>query len=150
MKSIPLYFLGAYQHHIYDAKIGHIVANIYLQYGNCVPVSSDSFSSNSLLVSSTVGNGELLFFFPLGFVIMCTRNAAKKTSRKNDVSAKDSLEISSFGNVFQNAKKAAADAPEVSEDKVESLKEQMANGTYNVSSKQVADKLVDQYFNVLG
>lgn len=77
-------------------------------------------------------------------------NAVKKTSRKNDVSAKDSLEISSFGKVFQNAKKAAADAPEVREDKVQSLKEQMANGTYNVSSKQVADKLVDQYFNVLG
>lgn len=77
-------------------------------------------------------------------------NAAKKTSRKNDVSAKDSLEISSFGKVFQNAKKAVADAPEVREDKVQSLKEQMANGTYNVSSKQVADKLVDQYFNVLG
>lgn len=77
-------------------------------------------------------------------------NAAKKTSRKNDVSAKDSFEISSFGKIFQNAKKAAADAPEIREDKVQSLKEQMANGTYNVSSKQVADKLVDQYFNVLG
>lgn len=77
-------------------------------------------------------------------------NAAKKTSRQNDVSAKDSLEISSFGKIFQSAKKAAQEAPEIREDKVQHLKEQITGGNYHVSSKQVADKLVEQYISLLG
>lgn len=56
----------------------------------------------------------------------------------------DSLEISDFGKVYQTAKKAVADAPEVREDKIQMIQAQMANGTYQVSREQLADRMADR------
>ena len=74
----------------------------------------------------------------------------KKTAKSSKASASDSFEISNEGKTFQAVKKAVEESVEVREDKVNSIKEQMAAGTYQVSSRQVADKIVDRYFELLG
>lgn len=77
-------------------------------------------------------------------------NSVKKTAKKGSASGKDKFEISNAGKTLQAAKKAVAEAPEVREDKVKAIKEQLAAGTYSVSSKEFADKIVDRYFDLLG
>lgn len=74
----------------------------------------------------------------------------KKTMKNGSASGKDKFEISSAGRTFQAAKKAVEQTPEVREDKVNAIKEQLAAGTYNVSSAEVAGKIVDSYFDLLG
>ncbi|MBO4396736.1 MAG: flagellar biosynthesis anti-sigma factor FlgM [Eubacterium sp.] len=54
---------------------------------------------------------------------------------------KDSLEISDFGNAYGVAKKAAQESEPVREDRVAEIKEQLANGTYNVPMSAVAEKM---------
>lgn len=39
----------------------------------------------------------------------------------------------------------ALEAPEIRKDKVESLKEQIKSGTYNVKSEEVAEKIMSQF-----
>jgi len=63
---------------------------------------------------------------------------------------KDCIEISSFGRDMQVAKKAVKEASDIRYDKVEDIKQRMASGTYNVSAQEVADKMVNNYFNHLG
>lgn len=68
--------------------------------------------------------------------------AASKSS--NPGSENDSLEISSFGKDYQVAKKAAADASDVREDKVKDIMDRMKAGTYNVSIEDVAENLANR------
>ena len=56
----------------------------------------------------------------------------------------DALEISDFGNAYQVAKQAAKGGTPVREDKVAEIKEQLANGTYNVPISAVAEKMANQ------
>ena len=60
----------------------------------------------------------------------------------------DTVEISSAAKAFQVARTAVASAPDVRADKVAKLKEAIEKGTYSVSAKDIADKLVDKYFAV--
>lgn len=55
----------------------------------------------------------------------------------------DSLEISQAGKDFQTVRQAVASAPDVRTDLVNSIKQRMNNGTYNVSSEELADKLLN-------
>ncbi len=64
----------------------------------------------------------------------------KKTSRD------DKIEISQVGKDMTVAKKAISEAPDLREDKVKAIKEQMEAGTYSVSSEAIADKLIDSFF----
>ena len=57
----------------------------------------------------------------------------------------DAVSISSFGKDYQIAKKALADIPDVRQDKIDSLKQRISEGTYNVSSEDLADKLLASY-----
>ena len=57
---------------------------------------------------------------------------------------RDAVEISDFGNAYQVAKKAAQDVEPVREDRVKEIKEQLANGTYNVPLTAVAEKMASQ------
>lgn len=68
--------------------------------------------------------------------------AVSKSSRA--AGENDSLEISGFGQDYQVAKKAAAEAPEVREDKVRDIRERMQAGTYNVSIEDVAENLAER------
>ena len=71
----------------------------------------------------------------------------KNTRRSPYASAsspKDAVEISDFGNAYQVAKKAAKESEPVREDRVAEIKEQLANGTYNVPLSAVAEKMAAQ------
>lgn len=65
------------------------------------------------------------------------------------VGKSDQLEISQTGKDFQTVKQAVASTQDVRMDKVEDLKQRIAFGTYDVSMNEVADKLLDNYFNTL-
>lgn len=54
----------------------------------------------------------------------------------------DKLEISQAAKSCQTAREAVKKASDVRMDKVEDIKERMAAGTYNVSSEDIADKLL--------
>ena len=58
---------------------------------------------------------------------------------------RDQLEISSKGKDIQTAKTAVANAADVREDVVESLKNKLNAGTYEVSGEQFAQKLFERY-----
>lgn len=65
--------------------------------------------------------------------------------KSNTVSSKDQVELSSVAKEFGSVYKMALEVPEIRKDKVESLKEQMNSGTYNVKSEEVAKKIMSQF-----
>lgn len=74
-------------------------------------------------------------------------------ARKAEPAAKagkgnDTVEISSAAKTFQVARQAVASASDVRAEKVAKLKAAIEKGTYSVSGKDVADKLVEKYFTV--
>ena len=69
----------------------------------------------------------------------------KKTGSTQSVVTRDSVEISSFGRELQVAKQAVAQAPDIREEKVEELKNSIANGTYSVPMGALADKLLNGF-----
>ena len=73
----------------------------------------------------------------------------KTTTSKTDKTASfsDALQLSQTGKDIQVLKQAVKDVPDIREDKVNELKAKLASGTYNVSGKELADKLVNNYFN---
>lgn len=74
----------------------------------------------------------------------------KKTTGSGSVSKRDSLEISQVGKDYQVAKAAVQTAPDVRMDKVNAIRQQLASGTYSVSGEEIADRLVDRYFDQQG
>lgn len=73
-------------------------------------------------------------------------NAVQKIDKKTNITTKDQVEISSLGKDYQIAKKAVANAPDIRTDKVNDIKERIASGTYNVSMEEVADHILERYF----
>ncbi len=73
----------------------------------------------------------------------------KKVTQTNTSYAKDEFQISQTAQDYQIAKKAVSEASEVREEKVAEFKEALASGTYNVSSQEIADKMVSKYFDSL-
>ena len=71
--------------------------------------------------------------------------AAKRSKAE---SSSDKIEISNFGQSLALAKQAVHDAPAVREDRVAELKAQISSGNYQVSSEDIAEKMVGQYFNL--
>lgn len=67
---------------------------------------------------------------------------SKKVSADKKVTKDDRLEISQAGKDINVAKKAIAEAPDVRAERIEMIKKQMAEGTYNVSMEAVADKIL--------
>jgi len=59
---------------------------------------------------------------------------------------KDSFAISDFAKEMQVAKQSVQSAPDIRQAKVNDIKAQMEAGKYNVSAAQVAEKLVNKYF----
>ena len=72
-------------------------------------------------------------------------NANSKQQRLSRAEEKDSVTISEHGKDFQSVLKAIKDSPEVREDKVNRIKSQIENGTYNVSAEEIANKMVNNY-----
>lgn len=74
-------------------------------------------------------------------------NKTTKVKKSQTKGIKDKVEISQVGKDYQTAKAAVAAAPDIREDKVESIKQRIAAGTYDVSKEELADKLIESYFN---
>lgn len=74
-------------------------------------------------------------------------NSTKSTAKVKGSSFSDKLEISQTGKDIQVAKQIVAKTPDVREDKINEIKRQMEAGTYQINIKDVADKLVNQYFD---
>lgn len=75
-------------------------------------------------------------------------STSKKTTQMGGTSTpsfRDEVAFSSKGKDLQVAKKALASVPDVREAKVNDLKNRIANGTYNVSDEDFADKLMSAY-----
>lgn len=72
-------------------------------------------------------------------------NKNKKTTEKvNELSStKDHLEISSKAKDFQVAMKAFKKLPEFREEKIADLQGKIQTNTYNVSGKEIADKIIE-------
>lgn len=77
-----------------------------------------------------------------------TSNIKRNDNKRNNASS-DQLEISQTGKEYHIVKKAVADIPDVRMDKVNSIKQAMASGTYNISSEEVAGKIVDSYYDTI-
>ncbi len=71
----------------------------------------------------------------------------KKAVRSDQSYAQDELQISRTAQDYQIAKNAVSEAPDVREDKIAEFKEALASGTYNVSSQEIAEKMVNKYFD---
>ncbi|AOY75640.1 flagellar biosynthesis anti-sigma factor FlgM [Clostridium formicaceticum] len=56
---------------------------------------------------------------------------------------KDKLDISDKAKEFQVAMKAFKNLPETRQEKVKVLKESIQNNSYNVSGKEIADKMME-------
>ncbi len=74
-------------------------------------------------------------------------SSVKKVTRPNGGSLSDKLEISQTGKDYRIAKQLVKQTPDVREDKINQIKQQMESGTYNVDMAEVADKLVNRYFD---
>lgn len=75
-----------------------------------------------------------------------THSTTKIASNRKTM-GKDKFEISSTGKDIQIAKEALKQVPDIREDKVKDIMKRMESGTYNVSAKEVADKLVERFFD---
>lgn len=74
-------------------------------------------------------------------------NSTKKLAKTNNTGkTSDSFEISQAGKDFQIAKQSVASVPDVRTDLVNSIKQRMNEGTYNVSDEDLANKLLNDYF----
>ena len=69
------------------------------------------------------------------------KSAGKSTTAG---SVTDTFQISSSAKNYQVAKSAVAQSPDIREDKVAQIKAAMANGTYSVTARDLADKLLGQ------
>lgn len=69
----------------------------------------------------------------------------KKVNKAEELQNKDAYEISQSAKDYQIAKKAVAEATEIREDRVAQLKEALASGTYNVSSQEIAEKILSNF-----
>ena len=71
----------------------------------------------------------------------------QKVAKKSETTVRDQFTVSSKGKDYQTAKKALAAAPDIREEKVAALKEQIAFGSYNVSAQEIADSVVSKFFD---
>lgn len=65
----------------------------------------------------------------------------KKIEQTKEVVKKDSLEISKLGKSLSSF--AIDDKKSISQEKLEKIRSEVANGTYNVDAKLVAQKMID-------
>ncbi len=72
-------------------------------------------------------------------------NKAKKAyAAKPAAGMKDTVSLSSFAKELSVAKNAVDNVPDVRTEKVNAIKEQIKDGTYNVSAEQVAEKIMSK------
>lgn len=70
-----------------------------------------------------------------------------KTKAKPSKNVTDTLEVSNVGKDLQIAKQALNTTSDVREEKINAIKAAMASGTYNVSAEELADNILNRYFD---
>lgn len=63
--------------------------------------------------------------------------------KSSKVDKKDQFIISEQGKMIQKAVKMAKDSPDIRKEKIEKIKTQMKNGNYNIDSKLVAQRILE-------
>lgn len=74
-----------------------------------------------------------------------SQNSTNKLKKDNTKSFSDQLQISNVGKDIQTAKQAVLNSPDVREDIMAPIKEQIDVGTYSVPSGSFAEKLFEKY-----
>lgn len=64
------------------------------------------------------------------------------SDKKDGAKSGDGLEVSSFGQVMSKAMSSLKEIPDVREDKVNSIRSQVASGTYSPDMNSLAAKLI--------
>ena len=70
-----------------------------------------------------------------------------KEKEKVDKTKEDGVEISKLGRDIQVVREGLKQAPDIRQDKVNDIIRRMESGTYSVSAEEVANKIVDNYFD---
>lgn len=70
------------------------------------------------------------------------KNRSDVYKTENKTIRKDALVLSKDGQIFNEALKALKTTPEVREAKVNEIKSRIKNGNYDVSSVDIADKMI--------
>ncbi len=76
-------------------------------------------------------------------------NNVKKTAKPSKTGFSDKLEISQTGLDYRVAKQAVTQASDAREDRVNEIKKRIESGTYNISMEEVAERIVNRYFDEL-
>lgn len=76
-------------------------------------------------------------------------NQTKSTEKTQRTGAKDEVQISEVGKDFQIAKMALQEVPDVRAEKIAAIKSSMEAGTYEVSSSDFAEKVLEKYMDIL-
>ncbi len=69
-----------------------------------------------------------------------------QTQKAGTASHSDQVQISSFGKDIQTAKAALAGCPDVREERIASIREQIRNGSYRVDNASFAEKLISKKY----
>ncbi len=70
------------------------------------------------------------------------KQSLSSTKPVTKMQKKDEVELSGTARDFQAVYKVLSTTPSIREDKVNEIKEKISSGTYNVSSEEVADKIL--------
>lgn len=71
-----------------------------------------------------------------------------KTENTQSVSGrKDLMSLSNEAKDYQIARKAISNVPDIREEKIRELEQKYADGTYNVKGRDIAEKMVDKFFD---
>lgn len=82
-------------------------------------------------------------------VMKSYNKTATNVKKKNNVSlSPDKIEISDAAKEYQLAMQAFKQLPDVREDKVNEIKEQIKDGSYKPSSEDIAKKLLDSLSSI--
>lgn len=69
--------------------------------------------------------------------------SAPQTKKVNN-KARDQVSVSDVAREFQVAYKAVKDVPDIRSEKVEDIKQRINSGTYNVTAREVSEKIAAQ------
>lgn len=75
------------------------------------------------------------------------QNISKVKNVKEVTVKQDEVEISKVGRDISVAREAVNKTPDIRLDKVNNIIERMESGAYNIDAKEVANKIVDKYFD---
>lgn len=76
------------------------------------------------------------------------KNGTRKVADAGWTQQSDSFEMSQIGKNLQVAKQAVSNTPDVREDRIAELKAAFENGSYSVSDDDLAEKLLNDYFDL--